>query len=98
MCDFVVNRQIKWELNKVNVASMILLIGCMKAFRIIWVMVTAILLFFLGFFFGVSFMNIFTIGLLVTGISYLVGDLLILSRAENWVATIADFVLTFAIV
>jgi len=69
-----------------------------KALLIKWVMVTAILWVVLGGFFGVSFMNIFTIGLLVTGISYLVGDLLILSRAENWVATIADFVLTFAIV
>jgi len=69
-----------------------------KALLLKWVMVTAILWIVLGGFFGVSFINIFTIGVLVTGISYLVGDLLILSRSENWVATIADFVLTFAIV
>src|SRR5690625_1522526 len=95
---YKINGQSKGEGIKANDERRITSMHYVKALLLKWVMVTAILWIVLGGFFGVSFINIFTIGVLVTGISYLVGDLLILSRSENWVATIADFVLTFAIV
>lgn len=69
-----------------------------KAFLIKWVMITAVLWIVLTGFFGVSFINMFAIGIIVTGASYLTGDLLILPKSQNWVASIADFVLAFAII
>lgn len=66
-----------------------------KALLIKLVMCGAILLIILGGFYNVSYMSIITISILLTGISYVLGDLLILPNFENWGATLADFVLTF---
>ncbi|MGP4069495.1 YndM family protein [Halobacillus sp. B29] len=57
-----------------------------------------ILLIILGGGFDVSFGNVFLISLVLTGVSYAVGDLLILSRSSNTTATISDFVFTFLVV
>ncbi|MGP4074956.1 YndM family protein [Halobacillus sp. K22] len=57
-----------------------------------------ILLIILGGGFDVSFGNVFLISLVLTAVSYAVGDLLILSRSSNTTATISDFVFTFLLV
>lgn len=66
-----------------------------KALLIKFIMCTAILWIVLGGFYGVSLFNILTVSVLLTGVSYVIGDLFVLSRFENWGATIADFGLTF---
>lgn len=48
-----------------------------------------------GLFSNASWMNLLWISLLVTGISYLIGDMLILRKFGNITATIADFGLAF---
>ncbi|GGA46814.1 hypothetical protein GCM10007416_19980 [Kroppenstedtia guangzhouensis] len=44
----------------------------------------------LGAFFGISFPAILTASVVLTGVSFLIGDLLILPKFGNAVATIAD--------
>ncbi|WP_042146880.1 YndM family protein [Paucisalibacillus sp. EB02] len=48
-----------------------------------------------GIFYDVSFFNLFLVGILTTTISYVVGDLFILRRYGNVVASISDFFLAF---
>jgi len=48
-----------------------------------------------GIFFNASLINLFWISVLVTAVSYLIGDLLVLPRFGNIVASIADFPLAF---
>ncbi|MUK90196.1 DUF2512 family protein [Ornithinibacillus sp. L9] len=48
-----------------------------------------------GIFGNASLINLFWISLLVTGIAYLIGDLVILPRYGNAIATLADFPLAF---
>lgn len=67
----------------------------LKALIIKFVMCSAILLIVLSGFYGVSFANVLTISIILTGVSYIIGDLYLLPRFDNWVATIADFGLTF---
>ena len=45
----------------------------------------------LGLFFNYSFGNVLTLTLLIGIVSYLLGDLLLLSRTNNLTATISDF-------
>ncbi|PAV27946.1 hypothetical protein CIL05_18915 [Virgibacillus profundi] len=66
-----------------------------KALLIKFVMCTAVLWVVLGMFYGVSFGDILTISVLLTGVSYVVGDLFLLPRFENWGATLADLGLAF---
>lgn len=66
-----------------------------KALIIKFIMVTAILWFILGGFYGVDFGEIITISVILTPIAYIVGDLLILRYFNNMIATIADFGLSF---
>lgn len=66
-----------------------------KALLIKFIMCTAVLWIVLGVLYNVTFGDILTIGLLLTGVSYIVGDLLILPKLGNQSATIADFVLAF---
>jgi Protein of unknown function (DUF2512) len=49
----------------------------------------------LGLIYNVTFGDILFISILLTGISYFLGDLFILPRYGNTVATIADFGVTF---
>ncbi|MFD2925694.1 DUF2512 family protein [Halobacillus naozhouensis] len=61
-----------------------------KAFFIKLVMMTAILWFFLGVFFGISLADILITSIGLTIVSFIVGDLLILPKLGNMIATIAD--------
>jgi len=52
----------------------------------------------LDLFFGMSFINVFLITLVLGVISYLLGDMLILPKTNNTIATIADFGLAFPLI
>ncbi|WP_221567922.1 YndM family protein [Alkalihalobacillus sp. TS-13] len=66
-----------------------------KALLIKFVMVTAVLWVVLGLFYGVSFNDILGISTFLTLAAYIIGDLWILPRFGNAVATIADFGLAY---
>ncbi|MBJ8055288.1 YndM family protein [Bacillus cereus] len=57
--------------------------------------ITAVLLIILGIFQDISIPRVLLISLLLTGAAYLIGDLFILSKYGNMIATIADFGLSF---
>ncbi|MDR4904537.1 YndM family protein [Bacillus mycoides] len=57
--------------------------------------ISAVLLMILGIFQGISIPRILFISLLITGVAYLIGDLFILPKYGNMVATIADLGLSF---
>ncbi|KUH41992.1 hypothetical protein M2E15_2084 [Bacillus mycoides] len=57
--------------------------------------ISAVLLMILGIFQGISIPRILFISLIITGASYLIGDLFILPKYGNMVATIADLGLSF---
>ncbi|WP_219375674.1 YndM family protein [Bacillus mycoides] len=57
--------------------------------------ISAVLLMILGIFQGISIPRVLFISLLITGGAYLIGDLFILPKYGNMVATIADFGLSF---
>ncbi|KEK25320.1 YndM family protein [Bacillus gaemokensis] len=67
----------------------------MVALLIKYTAISAVLLLILGIFQGVSIPIILFITLVITGVAYLIGDLFILSKYGNTVATIADFGLSF---
>ncbi|HEY4549909.1 MAG TPA: YndM family protein, partial [Bacillus sp. (in: firmicutes)] len=52
----------------------------------------------LGLFFDMSFGNIFLITLVLGVVSYVIGDLFILPRTNNIIATLADFGLAFLVI
>jgi len=52
--------------------------------------ISAVLLMILGIFQGISIPRILFISLIITGSAYLIGDLFILPKYGNMVATIAD--------
>lgn len=58
----------------------------------------ALLYIILGLFYGMTFGTVFTISLILGVVSYFVGDLGILPRTSNMVATIADFGLSLAVI
>ncbi|MCW1240677.1 MULTISPECIES: YndM family protein [Bacillus] len=57
--------------------------------------ITAVLLVILGIFQGISIPRVLLISLFLTGAAYLIGDLFILPKYGNMIATIADFGLSF---
>ncbi len=65
------------------------------ALLIKFVMVTVILSIVLGIMTSLTFGNILYLSVAVTVLSYVIGDLLILSASNNMIATIADFVIAF---
>jgi Protein of unknown function (DUF2512) len=69
-----------------------------KAIAIKFVSSLVLLSIILGLFFDMAFSNIFLITLVLGVAAYLIGDLLILPRTNNTVATIADFGLAFLII
>jgi hypothetical protein len=69
-----------------------------KALAIKFVSSLVLLSIILGLFFDMAFSNIFLITLVLGVAAYLIGDLLILPRTNNTVATIADFGLAFLII
>ena len=52
----------------------------------------------LGLFFDMSFGNIFLITLVLGVVSYVIGDLFILRRTNNIIATLADLGLAFLVI
>jgi hypothetical protein len=66
-----------------------------KALGIKLIVIGVVLFSILGIFYTASIGNIFLITLLVTGIAYVIGDLIILPRYGNIFATVADFGLAF---
>lgn len=57
-------------------------------------LMTFIVLFvFLSLFNDVSLFHVFMMSLIITGIGFILGDLIILPAFENWGATLADFFL-----
>jgi hypothetical protein len=52
----------------------------------------------LGLFFDMSFGNIFLITLVLSVVSYVIGDLFILRRTNNIIATLADLGLAFLVI
>ncbi|MBC2684360.1 YndM family protein [Bacillus toyonensis] len=57
--------------------------------------ITAVLLIILGIFQDISIPRVLLISLLLTGAAYLIGDLFILPKYGNMIATMADFGLSF---
>ncbi|KKZ95370.1 hypothetical protein B4147_3242 [Bacillus wiedmannii] len=53
--------------------------------------ITAVLLIILGIFQDISILRVLLISLFLTGAAYLIGDLFILPKYGNMIATIADF-------
>lgn len=69
-----------------------------KALAIKFVATLILLYIILGLFYDMSFSNVFLISLVLGISAYLIGDLFILSRTNNTIATIADMGLAFAII
>ena len=69
-----------------------------KALIIKFVMCLAVLWIVLGVFYNINFGHVLTLSLIITAASFVIGDLFILPRFENWGATIADFFMALAIV
>lgn len=69
-----------------------------KALIIKFILCTAVVWLVLGAYYGVRFSHVLMLGLILTVVSFVIGDLFILPRFENWGATIADFLLVFATV
>ncbi|WP_141493299.1 YndM family protein [Bacillus thuringiensis] len=57
--------------------------------------ITAVLLIILSIFKGISIPKVLLISLFLTGAAYLIGDLFILPKYGNMIATMADFGLSF---
>jgi hypothetical protein len=69
-----------------------------KAIAIKFVSSLVLLSIILGLFFDMAFSNILLISLVLGVAAYFIGDLLILPRTNNTVATLADFGLAFLII
>jgi hypothetical protein len=69
-----------------------------RALAIKFISTLVLLYIILGMFNGVSFGNVFLISLVLSIAAYLIGDMLILPRTNNTVATIADFGLAFVVI
>ncbi|MDQ0154096.1 YndM family protein [Robertmurraya andreesenii] len=72
--------------------------GHFKAMAIKFLATLAILYFILGLYYGMTFGNVFLITLILGVVSYFVGDLGILPRTNNFVATLADLGLSLAVI
>lgn len=70
----------------------------LKAITIKFLASLALLYMILGMFYGMSFGNVFLITLTLGIVSYIIGDLLILPRTNNSIATAADFGLSLFII
>jgi len=69
-----------------------------RALIVKFIMCTVFLWIILGLFYGVGFGDIVAIGVILTIVAYLLGDLFILPTFGNIAATIADFVLAFIVI
>ncbi|UTR08663.1 YndM family protein [Evansella sp. LMS18] len=62
----------------------------LRALVIKSLMITLVLVILLTMFNGYPLLNTIFLSLLITGLAYVIGDLLILQRANNTVSTVAD--------
>jgi hypothetical protein len=69
-----------------------------KAMAVKFIATLALLYIILGLYYGMTFGTVFLITLILGVISYIVGDLGILPRTSNTVATLADFGLSLAVI
>ncbi|MFZ3577267.1 YndM family protein [Virgibacillus sp. DJP39] len=70
----------------------------LKAIIIKFVVVTAVLFVVLSLLFGVDFGEVLLISIVLTGASYLIGDLFVLPKTSNTVATLSDLGLAFFVI
>lgn len=70
----------------------------MKALLIKFISSLVLLYIVLGLFYDMSFSNVFLITLVLGVASYVIGDMFILPRTNNTMATIADFGLAFLVI
>ena len=63
----------------------------LKVIGIKFIVIAVVIYSLFGILYNATLMNLFWISLLITGISYLIGDLFILRKFGNIKATIADF-------
>ena len=70
----------------------------MKNLAIKFISILAVLFIILGIFYDMSFGNVLSISVVLTLASYLIGDLLILRKTNNTMATIADFAIAFLVI
>jgi hypothetical protein len=69
-----------------------------RALAIKFISTLVLLYIILGVFNDVAFRNVFLISLVVSIAAYLIGDMFILPRTNNTIATLSDFGLAFAII
>lgn len=70
----------------------------LKALAIKFILSLGLLYVVLGLIYDMSFGNVFLITMVLGVASYLIGDMLILPRTNNTIATIADFGMAFMII
>ena len=70
----------------------------MKNLAIKFISILAVLFIILGIFYDMSFGNVLWISVVLTLASYLIGDLLILRKTNNTMATISDFAIAFLVI
>jgi hypothetical protein len=70
----------------------------MKNLAIKFISILAVLFIILGIFYDMSFGNVLWISVVLTLVSYLIGDLLIFRRTNNTMATISDFAIAFLVI
>ena len=69
-----------------------------KNLAIKFISICVVLFIILGLFYEMSFGNVLTISIVLTLAAYLIGDMFLLFRTNNTMATIADFGLAFLII
>lgn len=69
-----------------------------KALALKFLASVVLLYIILGLFFGMSFVNVFIITAILGITAYILGDMVILPRSSNMIATAADFGLAFLLI
>ncbi|OHX43829.1 YndM family protein [Cytobacillus oceanisediminis] len=69
-----------------------------KALALKFLVSLVLLYIILGIFFGMSFVNVFIITAILGITAYILGDMVILPRSSNMIATAADFGLAFLLI
>lgn len=69
-----------------------------KALLIKFIMCLVVVWIVLGVYYNIGFGHVLTLSIILTVASYIIGDLYLLERIENWGATISDLLLTVGFV
>ncbi|CAM4018184.1 YndM family protein [Mesobacillus thioparans] len=70
----------------------------LRAIAVKFIASFALLYVILGAMYDMSFTNVLLISLLLSVVSYVIGDLFLLQKTNNTIATLADFALAFMII